>query len=202
MKKIDVSTINDSLYYESDEHVDTISDSRKQVDASNEPIQDPHIVDGINNLSVGVGCVKPAVIGVRIIWQGITQAVINGGTNIVSNLVTDVLMNSRKILFNINMFQLKSLQSETLVIGPQDEFMKSNNRIICTPSDSRNIRGEHISRIDTQGLNNYIWIVIDTTSNLLSCTDNVEKFDILVHSSTTQRRNLKLLWIKELSARN
>ena len=31
----DVFTINDSLYYESDEHVDTISDSIKQVDASN-----------------------------------------------------------------------------------------------------------------------------------------------------------------------
>ena len=27
MKKKDVSTINDSIYYESDEHVDTISDS-------------------------------------------------------------------------------------------------------------------------------------------------------------------------------
>ena len=29
----DVLTINDSVYYESDEHVDTISDSSKQVDA-------------------------------------------------------------------------------------------------------------------------------------------------------------------------
>ena len=32
-------TINDSVYYVSDEHVDTISDSSKQVDASNEPIK-------------------------------------------------------------------------------------------------------------------------------------------------------------------
>ena len=67
MKKKDVSTINDSVCYESDEHVYTISDSRKQVDASNEPMKDTHIVDGINNLSVRVVSVEPAVIGVRII---------------------------------------------------------------------------------------------------------------------------------------
>ena len=44
MKKKDVSTINDLVYYELDEHADTISDSSKQVDASNEPITDTHIV--------------------------------------------------------------------------------------------------------------------------------------------------------------
>ena len=35
MKKKDVSKINDSVYYESDEHANTISDSRKPVDAGN-----------------------------------------------------------------------------------------------------------------------------------------------------------------------
>ena len=44
MKKKDVSTISDSVYNELYEHVDTISDSSKQVDASNEPIKDTHIV--------------------------------------------------------------------------------------------------------------------------------------------------------------
>ena len=44
MKKKDVSTINDSVYYESDEHENTISDSIKPVDASNKPITDTHIV--------------------------------------------------------------------------------------------------------------------------------------------------------------
>ena len=34
-----VSTINNYVYYESDEHVNAISDSSKQVDASNEPIK-------------------------------------------------------------------------------------------------------------------------------------------------------------------
>ena len=54
MKKRDVSTISDSVYNESDEHVDMISGSSKQVDARNEPIKDTHIFDGINKLSVGV----------------------------------------------------------------------------------------------------------------------------------------------------
>ena len=39
MKKKDVSTIGNSIYNESDEHVDTISDSSKQVDARNEQIK-------------------------------------------------------------------------------------------------------------------------------------------------------------------
>ena len=120
MKKKDVPTINNSVYYELDEHADTISDSSKQVDESNEPIKETHIVDGINNLSVRVVSVNPSVIRVWIIGQGITQGVINGDTKIGSNLVTDVLANSSKILLNTNMFQLNTLQSETLVIGPQD----------------------------------------------------------------------------------
>ena len=64
MKKKYVSTINDSVYYESDEHVDTISDSSKQVDARNDPIKETHIVDGISTLSIGVGSLEPAVIGI------------------------------------------------------------------------------------------------------------------------------------------
>ena len=88
MKKGKVSTINNLVYYESDEHADTISDSSKPVDASNDPITDTHIVEEINNLSVGIVSVEPAVIGVGIIGQGITQGVINGSTNIGSNIVT------------------------------------------------------------------------------------------------------------------
>ena len=70
------------------------------------------------------------------------------------------------------MFQLNSLQSETLMIGPQDESVKITNRI------------------DIPGINKDIWSVIDTTSNVLSCADNVEKFDTLVHGSTTQERDM------------
>ena len=90
IKNKDVSTINDFVNNESDEHVDMISDSSKQVDASNRPIQETHIFDRINNLSVGVVSVNTAVIAVEMIGQGINQGVINGGTKIGSNLVTDV----------------------------------------------------------------------------------------------------------------
>ena len=88
------------------------------------------------------------------------------------------------------------------MIGPQGEYVESNNRIKCTPSDSRNIRGENISRIDTPGVNKDIWSVIDTTSSVLIFTDNVEKFDTLVHSSTTQERNLESLRIKEVGVKS
>ena len=50
MKKRDVSIINDSVYNESDEHLDTLSDSIKQVDARNDPIKETHIFDGIITL--------------------------------------------------------------------------------------------------------------------------------------------------------
>ena len=43
MKKKEAKTINDLVYHESDEHADTISDSIKQVNASNKPITDTHI---------------------------------------------------------------------------------------------------------------------------------------------------------------
>ena len=106
MKKEKVSKINDSVYYESDEHAYTISDSSKQVDASNKPITDSHIVDRVRNLSVGVVSVKTAVIGVGIIGQGITQGVIGGRTSIVDNIVTEILTDSSKQLFETNTFQL------------------------------------------------------------------------------------------------
>ena len=64
IKNKEAKSINDSVYYESDEHADKISYSSKQVDASRIPITDTHIFEGINNLSVGVIRVKPAVIGV------------------------------------------------------------------------------------------------------------------------------------------
>ena len=111
-------------------------------------------------------------------------------------------MGSSKIPFETNTFQLNSLQSETLVIGPQEESVKRTNRIICTPSNSRNISGNHISRIDTPGVNKDIWGVIDTTSNVLSGTDNVDKFDTIVQRSTTQERNMESSRIEEESLKS
>ena len=62
MKNKDVSTINDSVYNDYDEHVDTIRDSSKQVDPRNDPIKETHIVNGVRTLSIGVGSLEPAAI--------------------------------------------------------------------------------------------------------------------------------------------
>ena len=59
-KNKDALTINDSAYYESDEHEVEISDSSKQVEASKEPVTDNHAC----NTSVGVVSIDPEVIGV------------------------------------------------------------------------------------------------------------------------------------------
>ena len=77
------------------------------------------------------------------------------------------------------------------MIGPQDESVKRTNMTISTLSDSRNISGNCISRIDTPGVNKDIWSVINTTSNVLSDADNVEKFDTSVQSSNTLEKNLE-----------
>ena len=130
MKNKEAKSIEDSVYHESDEHADKISDSSKHIDASNKPITDTHIVEGINNLSVGVVSVEPAVIGVGIIGRGITQGMISGRTIIFNNIVTDISSDSSKQFFKTNTFQLSSLQSKTLVSGPQDESMKHTNSII------------------------------------------------------------------------
>ena len=61
MKNKDVSTISDSVYNDSDEHVDTIIDSIKQVEAINDPIKETHIFDVISTLSIRVGSLEPSV---------------------------------------------------------------------------------------------------------------------------------------------
>ena len=122
-KNKDASTINDSAYYESDDHEVEISDQSKQVEESKEPITDTRIVNRVIKLS-GVS-VKPAVNRVGIIGRGgrgITQCMINGGTDIISsNVVTDVLMDSSKMIFKTDTFPLNPFMSQTLVIASQDE---------------------------------------------------------------------------------
>ena len=48
------------------------------------------------------------------------------------------------------------------------------------------LHGNSISRIENPGVNKDIWGVIDTTFNMLSGTDYVEKFDTIVQLSTNQ----------------
>ena len=70
------------------------------------------------------------------------------------------------------------------------------------PSGSRNISKNRISRIDTPGVNKDVWSVIDTTSNVLSDTDNVKKVDTSVQISTTQESNLESSRIQEESLKS
>ena len=202
MKEEKLSTINDSVYYDSGEHADTMSDLSKQVDASNKPIADTHIFDRVRNLSVGIVSVEPDVVGFGIIVRGITQVVISRGASIGKNIFTDILPDSDKRLFETNTSQPKSLHSETLVIGSQDESMKSTNRIMSTLSDGRNVRGYCISSIDTPRANKNIWGVIDTTSNVMSDADNIKKLNTHVQSSTTQERNLESPRIEEMGMKS
>ena len=47
VQKRDISAINNSAYYESADKVDTISDSKEQVDPSSDPWVYTHTTDGI-----------------------------------------------------------------------------------------------------------------------------------------------------------
>ena len=125
-KNKDASTINDLAYYESDEHEVEISGPSKQVETSKEPITDTNV----RNTSVGTTSVDPSVIGVGIIGRGgrgITPGMINGGTGIISsNVVTDVLTDSSKMIFKTDTFPLNPFKSQTLVIALQDKSTVSS----------------------------------------------------------------------------
>ena len=192
MKKKDVSKINNSVYNESDEHVDTITDSSKQVDARNDPIKETHIVNGISTLSIRVGSLEPSVI--VIIGQG--------STPLRTNLLTNVLTNSSEQLSMTSSYPLNMFQSKAFLIGLQEKSVGGDRNIICSSRDSRNSMGNH-SRIGTPGVKKYVFSPIsDTNSNLLSCTGNIEKFDTHVHGSATQERNLELSCIEAVGVKS
>ena len=65
---------------------------------------------------------------------------INGVTGIISsNVVTDVLTDSNKMIFKTDMFPINRFKSQTLVIVSQDESTLSSNRIVRTSSDIGNV---------------------------------------------------------------
>ena len=105
MQQKDASTINDSVYYESDEQIDMISDSNKQVDPSSYPKEEIHMIDRIRKLSVRLILFESAVIVV-----------------IGKDLVTNVQDNSRtelsmKSLSPINTISLKEIVTGTACNG-------------------------------------------------------------------------------------
>ena len=111
-KNKDVSTINDSIYYELDEQVYTISDSNKEVDPRNDPMAETQIFVRVRNLSVKVGLFEPAVIG----------GCIGPVTNVLENLCVDLPLNR---LFPLNTNTLKAF-----VIGSECKSVGVNRNIL------------------------------------------------------------------------
>ena len=123
---------------------------------------------------------------------------INGGTGIInSNVVTDVLTDSNKMIFRTDKFSLNPLKSQKLMIASQDESMLSSNRIVCTSSDIRNSRIDH-GRISTPIVNKNIWSVNDNL-NVQSDVGEAIKLDTIVQRSLTNEWNTVSLQIEEES---
>ena len=183
MKKKGVSTINDSVYYESGEHVDTISDSNKQVEPINDPIQETHIVDRFRILSVRIGLFEPAV-------------VIGGSIRPVTNVLDD----SRVELPLDSLSPLNTNQSKAFVFGSQFKSVGVNRNILnCTSLDSRNI-WQNNSWIGTPRVNKGIFSPscdLTKTSRLWSCTGSIDPLDTSIHGSATQKTNSGLSCIEK-----
>ena len=123
---------------------------------------------------------------------------INGGTGTISsNVVTDVLTDSNKMIFKTNTFPLSSFKSQTLVIASQDKSMLSSNRIVRMWSDTENSRIYH-GRIGTPIVNKNIWSVYDNF-NVRSDVGEADKLYIIVQQSLTNERNTASPQIKEES---
>ena len=73
IEKKDVPTINYSVYYDSDDQVDTISDPKKQVDPISNLKEDTQIIDRIRKLSVRPILFEPAVL--QVIGQDLVTSV-------------------------------------------------------------------------------------------------------------------------------
>ena len=116
MKKKDVSTINDSVYIESDEQVDTISDPIKQVDPRNDPIAETHTVDRVCRLSVRVGLFDPVV----VIGGSIRPV-----KNVLENLCVDLPLDSQCKSVGVNRNILNCM-------SPDSRNIRRNNSWIGT----------------------------------------------------------------------
>ena len=99
MQEKDISTINDSVYYDSDEQVDTMSDSNKQVDPSSDQKEETHIIDGIRKLSV------------RQLFEPVVIEVIG------QDFIENVKENSRVELSLKILSPLNTIMSKAIVIG-------------------------------------------------------------------------------------
>ena len=113
---------------------------------------------------------------------------INGGTGIISsNVVTDVLTDSKKMILRTDAFPLNPFKSQTIVIASQNETTMSCNRIVCTSSNIGNIRIDH-GRTGNPIMNKKIWSVDDHV-DIRSEVGEADKLDTIVQRSLTDERN-------------
>ena len=196
-KNKDASTVNDLAYYNLDEYEAEISDYDKKPEARKEPITDTHVC----NTSVGTTSVYPYVIVVGIIGRGgcgINQGMINKGTGIIiSNVVTDVLTDSRKMILKSDTFPLDSFKSQTLIITLQNEPTLSCNKNVCASSEIGNSRIDH-GRIGTPSVNKKIWSEDDNPRVKID-VEEAEKLDTIVQRYPTNEGNTTTSRIEEES---
>ena len=160
----------------------------KQFEASKEPITDTHV----RNTSFGTTSVDPEVIRVGIIGRGgrgITQGMIQGGTSIISsNLITDVLADSSKMILKSDTFPLDSFKSQTLMITSQNEPTLSCKRIVRASIEIGDSRIDD-GKISTPIMNKNIWSVDDNFS-VRSDVGEANKLDTSIQRSPTNERNM------------
>ena len=172
MKNKDISTINSSVYYESDEHVDTISDSEKQVDPRNNPIAETCIVNRVRTLSVRFGLFEPAVfIGGSI---GPRHECPEN-----SSVELPLVLQCKSVGVNRNILNCTF---------PDSRKIQRNNSWIGTPRVNGIIFSPSCD--------------LTKTSSLRSCTGSIEPLDASIHGSATQERYLNLSCIEKRSVKS
>ena len=165
--KKDVSTINDYIYYESDEQVNTISDSNKQVDSNSDPKEENHIIDIIRKLSVRPILFDPAAF--RVIGQ---------------DLVTSVQETSRVDLSLKSLSLLNTISSEEIVTGAACNTAQVD-RNIWNPSRVRTPE-VNVDVFSTSHGSNFIFT---------KWSRNIKPLDTSVDRSATQERNSDISYI-------
>ena len=123
---------------------------------------------------------------------------INGGTGIISsNVITDVLTDSSKMILKSDSFPLDPLKSQTLVIASQNELTLSCDKNVRASSEIGNSRIYHGS-ISTPIMNKNIWSV-DDNFRVQSDGREVDKRDTSVQRSLANESNMAYPQIKEES---
>ena len=126
---------------------------------------------------------------------------IRGVTSIISsNVITDVLTDSSKMILKSNAFPINPFKSQTLVVALQNKPTLSCNRKVRASSEIGNSRIDH-SRIGNPIVNKNIWSV-DNNFSVQSDVDKADKLDTSVLRFPTNERNTASTRIDEESLKS